>query len=194
MGGAWALDGLWRSIGIDAELRRLLVGRRMDERAERVLFAMVANRALEPLSKLAASKWVSERAWIAGLEELDEDACYRATDWLLEIESELVERVYFAAADLLNLEVDLLFFETTSTYSERDEPETDTVGEDGEILRPAFRVHGHSSAPSSQPATARSCAPSACPNHPASCTSPRPARPPRPPKRPAPGAPSAPIP
>ena len=144
MGGAWTLDGLWRILQIDRTLDRLLVGRRLDRRAERVIFAMVANRALEPLSKLAASKWVRERAWIGGLDDLDEDACYRAMDWLLEIEDELAEQVYFATADLLNLEVDLLFFDTTSTYFERDEPETDVLGEDGEILRPAFRVHGHS--------------------------------------------------
>ncbi len=42
-------------------------------------------------------------------------------------------------ADLLNLEVDLLFFDTTSTYFERDEP--DPAGEDG---APAFRAYGHS--------------------------------------------------
>ena len=44
-------------------------------------------------------------------------------------------RCCFACADLLNLEVDLLFFDTTSTYFERDEPECG----DG-----AFRVFGHS--------------------------------------------------
>ena len=63
MGGAWALDGLWRALAVDRMLERLLAGRRRDARAERVIFAMVANRALEPLSKLAASKWVCERAW-----------------------------------------------------------------------------------------------------------------------------------
>jgi len=67
MGGAWALDGLWRELAVDRTLAGLLRGRRLDGRAERVIFAMVANRALEPLSKLACSKWVSERAWIAGL-------------------------------------------------------------------------------------------------------------------------------
>jgi hypothetical protein len=119
MGGAWALDGLWRTLKIDRTLASLLAGRRLDARAERVIFAMVANRALEPLSKLAASKWVTERAWISGLPELDEDACYRAMDWLLEVEDELCEQVYFETADLLNLEVDLLFFDTTSTYFEK---------------------------------------------------------------------------
>jgi len=144
MGGAWALDGLWRVLAVDRTLERLLRRRRLDGRAERVIFAMVANRALEPLSKLACSKWVCERAWIAGLPELDEDTCYRCMDWLLEVQDELAEAVYFATADLLNLEVDLLFFDTTSTYFERDEPEQDVVEEDGNVIRPAFRVRGHS--------------------------------------------------
>ncbi len=144
MGGAWTLDGLWRELAVDRTLQGLLEGRRLDGRAERVIFAMVANRALEPLSKLAASKWVTERAWIQDLLELDEDSCYRSMDWLLEVEDELSEAVYFATADLLNLEVDLLFFDTTSTYFERDEPEHDVVDQDGNVVRPAFRVRGHS--------------------------------------------------
>ncbi len=123
-------------------LLRLLEGRRLDARAEQVIFAMVANRALEPLSKLAASKWVCERAWIDGLAELDEDACYRAMDWLLEVSDELAEAVYFQTADLLNLEVYLLFFDTTSTYFERDEGET-VEGKDGKRLA-GFRTYGKS--------------------------------------------------
>ena len=91
MGGAWALDGVWQELAIDRTLGRLLAGR-LDSRAEWVIFAMVANRALEPLSKLAASKWVSERGWIAGLPELDEDSCYRCMDWLLEVQDELARR------------------------------------------------------------------------------------------------------
>ena len=87
---------------------------------------------------------MTERAWIAELPELDEDSCYRSMDWLLEVQDELSEAVYFATADLLNLEVDLLFFDTTSTYFERDEPEHDVVDEDGNVVRPAFRVRGHS--------------------------------------------------
>ncbi|MGZ6725542.1 MAG: IS1634 family transposase [Solirubrobacteraceae bacterium] len=144
MGGAWALGGLWRALKIDRTLARLLEGRRLDARAERVIFAMVANRALEPLSKLAASKWVTERAWIDQLPELDEDACYRAMDWLLEVEDELAEQVYFETADLLNLEVDLLFFDTTSTYFEKETPDPPLIDEEGQVLAPSFRTYGHS--------------------------------------------------
>src|SRR3990172_7918252 len=138
MGGAYVLDGLWRRLSIDATLARLLSGRRLGSRAERVLFALVANRALEPLSKLAATQWVAERVAILDLEEVEDDACYRAMDFLLEGEPELAEAVYWATADLLNLEVDLLFFDTTSSYFEIDEPDTAVAGASG------FRVLGKS--------------------------------------------------
>ena len=139
MGAAFVLDGLWRRLGIDKTLAKGLKGRKLDARAERVLFALVANRAIDPSSKLAATTWVRERVAIDGLEDLDTDACCRAMDWLLEIEPDLAEAVYWSTADLLNLEVDLLFFDTTSTYFEieqADDPaEGETVG---------FRTYGHS--------------------------------------------------
>jgi Transposase DDE domain len=139
MGGAWVLDQLWRRLGVDTLLARLLGGRRLDPGAERVIFALVANRALEPLSKLAATTWVAERVAVPGLDAVDVDACYRSMDWLLEVEAELAEQVYWAVADLLNLEVDLLFFDTTSTYFEIEAP--DAPGE-GETV--GFRTFGHS--------------------------------------------------
>ena len=139
LGGAWALDGLWRRLGIDATMNALLAGRRLDARVERVLFALVANRALEPLSKLAATKWVGERVAVPGLEAVDDDACYRAMDWLLEVEADLATSVYWSTADLLNLEVDLLFFDTTSTYFEIEGPDASGEGE-----HVGFRAFGHS--------------------------------------------------
>ncbi|MEU1448663.1 IS1634 family transposase, partial [Streptomyces mirabilis] len=125
LGGTHALDGLWRRLGIDAMIRALVKDPRARERTERTLFALVANRALKPSSKLAASHWVSDDVAIDGLPAVDDDACYRAMDRLLTMESELAEQVYWSVADLLNLEVDLLFFDTTSTYFETgqaDEP------------------------------------------------------------------------
>src|SRR6266545_517083 len=121
LGGAWALDGLWHRLGIDTTMRRLLKGRRLDPSAERVLFGLVANRALAPSSKLAAAGWVNDDVAIEGLERTSDDACYRAMDWLLEIQATLEREVFGQVATLLDLEVDLLFFDTTSTYFELDE-------------------------------------------------------------------------
>ena len=135
LGGTYVLDALWRRLGIEASLRRLLEGKRRDSSAERVLFALVASRALAPSSKLAAAHWASEDVHIAGLAEVTDDACYRAMDWLLEVQGELEKEVFHEVANLLSLEVDLLFFDTTSTYFERDEADEPVARDErGEVL------------------------------------------------------------
>ena len=115
VGGTYALDQLWHRLGLDTVIRRQLAGRKLDPRVERVLFALVANRALAASSKLAATGWICDDVHIEGLEEIDEQSCYRAMDYLLTIEPDLAKEAYFQVTDLLNLEVDLLFFDTTTT-------------------------------------------------------------------------------
>ncbi|MGH3143180.1 MAG: IS1634 family transposase [Gaiellales bacterium] len=140
LGGAWALDGLWRRLAVDAALAGLLEGRRLDARAERLVFAMVANRALAAGSKRACAEWVGSDVVIPGLEEVgDPQPLYRAMDWLLEVEDALAQAVYWATADLLNLEVDLLFFDTTSTYFESEQADPPPDGETA-----GFRAFGKS--------------------------------------------------
>ena len=127
LGGTHVLDALWERLGIGQAMRSLLTGRRLDPGAERVLFALVANRALAPSSKLAAARWASEDVLIAGLPQTTDDACYRAMDWLLQIREQLEKQVFDRASEVLGLEVDLLFFDTTSTYfvtEEADAPVT----------------------------------------------------------------------
>jgi transposase len=137
IGASWLLDGLWEKLRIAAAIKQATDGRRFTTNMERVLFALVANRAIEPMSKLSAAEWVREDVFIAGLAAMDEDQAYRAMDLLVEADTEgaVQESVFFAVAHLLNLEVDLLFFDTTSTYFERD---TEEDGED------AFRRYGKS--------------------------------------------------
>jgi IS4 transposase len=118
MGVAWVADQLWQRLGIGAAIVKAAQGRRVDaDVVERVLFAMVANRLTHrPLSKLAGCKWVAERVFIDGLDAVSDDACYRAMDFFLDALAELQQTVFFSVANLLNLEVDLLFFDTTSTF------------------------------------------------------------------------------
>jgi Transposase DDE domain len=158
-GGAYVLDQLWQRLGIGTILTGLAAGGRGRPRdvqaAERVLFGLAANRALAPASKLAASEWMSRDVHIDGLGEVSDDACYRAMDWLHAVRGELEKQVYFQVADLLNLQVDLLFFDTTSTYFETGDPDSEVprdwrgepaAGEqDTDPDKTAgFRVHGKS--------------------------------------------------
>jgi hypothetical protein len=122
MGSAWLADRLWERLEISKTIIACAGGRRLEgERVERAIFAMVANRlSVKPLSKLAGCEWVAERAFIEGLAEVSDDECYRAMDFLHAALAEVQERVFFQVANLLDLEVDLLFFDTTSTYWETD--------------------------------------------------------------------------
>ena len=160
MGGAYVLDGLWTRLGIGAAIRAALGGKRSDPgRVERILFGLVANRALAPSSKLAATDWIEHDVRVDGLSSVVDEACYRAMDALLGVEARLCEEIYHQVADLLNLEVDLLFFDTTSTYFETgggqaDEPvardEKGKVNPDptatptDNVRDVGFRTHGKS--------------------------------------------------
>jgi hypothetical protein len=139
LGATWALDGVWAQLGLDALLRRLLAGTRRDARTERVLFGLVAARAIEPGSKLATAGWLTRRTHIPGLSvssadggllPVSEDECYRAMDWLIAAAPQLEREVFWSVASLLDLDVDLLFFDTTSAYFEIDEGDEPVLRDD----------------------------------------------------------------
>ena len=48
----WLLDGLWQRLGVAEALRGVLGARRFTTDVERVQFALVCNRAVDPMSKL----------------------------------------------------------------------------------------------------------------------------------------------
>ncbi|MFM9441501.1 IS1634 family transposase [Streptomyces acidiscabies] len=141
-GGTYVLDHLWRRLRIDrivGQVGQPKRGRRRDMSVtERVLFSLVANRALAPSSKLAAADWVTHDVRVEGLPAIDDDACYRAMDWLHEVTDDLEKRVFDEVANLLNLKVDLLFFDTTSTYFELEEADEPLARDDkGRLLTDA---------------------------------------------------------
>ncbi len=155
MGACWLADRLWERLGIGESIIAAAGARRVEAAAvERTIFAMVANRlSVRPLSKLAGCGWVAERAFVEGLAEVTDDACYRAMDFLHAALPALQERVFFNVASLLDLEVDMLFFDTSSTYWETDglpdelqddDADAEQSGADGLVSergRRAFSAH-----------------------------------------------------
>jgi len=128
LGGSWFLDQYWGRLTIDQCIKRLLKSRGYEIPIERALFAMVANRALSPSSKLSCEKWIKEEAWIPSLEDISVHQLYRSMDFLAENHEEIQKDLFFSVGTVINLEVDLLYFDTTSTYFEievPDEIETD---------------------------------------------------------------------
>ena len=57
---------------------------------------------------------LADHVHIGGIEATTDDACYRAMDWLVAVGDEVGRGVFDAVAHLLNLEVDLLFFDSST--------------------------------------------------------------------------------
>lgn len=127
LGGTWLLDGMWKRLGIQKTITSLVKDRGFKNPIERMLFALTANRALAPSSKLSLEHWVAHEAHIPGLEQVDVHQLYRAMDVLMESSEAIQRRVFQQAANLFNLEVDLIFIDTTTTYFEMEGEDEDFV-------------------------------------------------------------------
>lgn len=142
-GGPYLLDALWRELELDRFFTQALEERSFEQPVERALFTLVAQRALAPASKRAATRWAGGRAWIPGLEGggqgFDPQHFYRAMDFLFEAMPELQQHLYFQVTDLLNADVSVLFYDTTSVSFYLDE--ADGPADDGEE---GLRRRGHS--------------------------------------------------
>jgi len=121
-GGALLLKGLWKNIGIDQCLADALQDRSFTTPIQDAIFALVANRALAPCSKLGVEEWIEKDVHLDIEEPIQVQHLYRSMDFLLKHESIIQEKVFWSTAQLLNLTVDLIFFDTTNTYFEMEDP------------------------------------------------------------------------
>jgi hypothetical protein len=110
---------------------------------EMALFAMAAQRLDDPASKLAcATRWLPDIAWLPDANGIAVDQLYRALDFLA-VWSDAIERdVFLRAADLLRLDVDLIFYDTTTAYFEIDEADEFAEQWAGKLFAP-LRQRGH---------------------------------------------------
>jgi len=120
-GPVYVLEQLWARLGIPEVLREVLGKRYVEFPVERALFAMVANRACAPVSKLYCyERWLAESVRIEGTDDLQLHHLYRAMDFLEAQKEEIERAIYFRMADLLNADVELIFYDTTSLHFEVD--------------------------------------------------------------------------
>jgi Transposase DDE domain len=136
------VQALWSELGIGRALGRVAGSRRYRREVEREVFAMVCQRTIAPASKLEATRWAPREVVLPGVGELSDDGLYSAMDFLLECSERVQEAVFFSVANLLNAEVDVIFFDTTSTYFEVevDDDEAGLDDEDEDEAKPAGKA------------------------------------------------------
>ena len=135
---------LWDDLGIGEAVRRRARDAGLAAPHEAAVFAMMAQRLDRPGSKLAcAERWLPERAWLPEAAGLKVDQLYRALDFLAVWSDEIEREVFLRAADLFRLDVDLIFYDTTTAYFEIDEADDHDEPWAGRLFAP-LRRRGHS--------------------------------------------------
>ena len=122
-GGPRLAQALWEQFGLTELLRQQLAGRRFRFDAIAAIATVVFNRLLAPRSELGIFAWRDRNWWpefaatTPALEHL-----YRALDALIEIKQPLEEALFARLQHLFNLQVDVVFYDLTSSYFEGDGP------------------------------------------------------------------------
>jgi hypothetical protein len=94
-GDLHVLEALWERLGIKAAISKRLASRQLEFPVERALFAMVANRACAPASKLYCfEQWLREDVRIEGAQGIELHHLYRATDFLEACKDEIEREIY----------------------------------------------------------------------------------------------------
>jgi hypothetical protein len=110
-------ERLWQELGLEELLRELARGRRLDFDVERCAFALVLQRLLAPGSDRRGAQWI-QTVEGRGFEALRLPHFYRTVGWLWRRKEPIEQHLYERDRDLFNAGLDLVFFDTTSTYFE----------------------------------------------------------------------------
>jgi Transposase DDE domain len=118
VGAVAAVWTQWQRLGLDRWFAR--VGdERHAEVLEHAVFAMVANRLVDPCSKRRLPEWTAvDVVMPPGWQAPSADQCYRALDAVAETKELTEAQLYAALCDLTNLDLRLVMYDLTSTYFE----------------------------------------------------------------------------
>ena len=128
-GVGYVAEALWRRMELPSFFAKQLRRRKYEAPVERALFALVVHRMLDPASKLACSDWLEHDAHLPSTHGVSLQHFYRAMDFLDDCHEELEAALYAHRRSLFD-RVELVYYDTTSTYFECDEPgdEPETYG------------------------------------------------------------------
>lgn len=107
-------ETLWERLGIGKLLRSICKKNALRTPYDLALLAMVTNRLCEPESKLGVwDRWLPA-VYMPSCQDLKLKQMYEAMDLLYDHAEEVEKHVFFQTANLFNLKVDLIFYDTTT--------------------------------------------------------------------------------
>ena len=116
---------LWKELGLNTLIDGYMKHTQAEIPVELTSFLMVANRLVDPLSKLAVSSWYKRKVYLPELEgtSFAPHDFYRSIDYLEEMKEKIEIFLYNKLCDLFTLKLNLIFYDTTSSYFEGRGPD-----------------------------------------------------------------------
>jgi len=131
LGTVIVIEAMWEKLGVGEALRAAAEKSGCKVPYERALLAMTANRLCEPESKLGVwDRWL-EKVHLPTCRGLKLAQMYEAMDLLHKHSATIEEGVFFETANLFNLEVDVIFYDTTTATFSIDEEDEEQDDEEG---------------------------------------------------------------
>ena len=120
-GHIYALLGIYKELKIGTILKEKARARGFKFDMEEHIRVMVLNRLCDPCSKLALLEWI-QGVYLPGIdpEGMEYHHLLRAMDWLIEQKEAIEQEVAESFLGLFGQEVDLIFYDVTSSYFEGD--------------------------------------------------------------------------
>jgi len=138
LGVPLVVEALWERLKLGPSFRKAMEDSGGSAVHERALLAMAANRLSDPDSKLGVwDRWL-EKVYMPSCSTVKLYQMYEALDLLRWNAAEVENAVFFHVANLFNLVVDVIFYDTTTASFSIDQE--DDESETG----PWFRRLGHS--------------------------------------------------
>jgi hypothetical protein len=122
-GDVVAIESAWEAVG----LKTLLQGEARDSGhgfdLERAIFAMTANRLIDPRSKYGTADWLYRDVYLPTGSPLDADQLYSALTWLAERQEALELALYRALVASGRVDATAVFYDTSAVWFEGRGPE-----------------------------------------------------------------------
>lgn len=135
LGCVFVIEALWERLGLKRTFSEIARRKRLKVPYERALLAMTANRLCDPESKLGVwDRWLS-KVYLPSCDGLKLKQMYEAMDLFNDHVAEVEENVFFETANLFNLTVDLIFYDTTTASFSIDQEDNDPEDESENIRK-----------------------------------------------------------
>jgi len=140
-GICYVVEQLWELLDLPGFISQWMCKCKANLQYEGWIKMMVANKLSDPRSKLGIFEWLGGVWWpghgfdprvfdceLRPRDQLEVQRAeamkfYRAMDYLIQMKEDLERHLYLQLRDLFSMEVDLVFYDVTSSYFEGDGPE-----------------------------------------------------------------------